>query len=175
MAGDLGYLEDVVAYPEARWRELFLYRPNVLAAGIDSLAKLAEYVFHGAWDDPSVDTAIFALTAVGQSPISEDQRLHVWRAFRVPIYELLVDVDEGVLAAECEAHEGWHVRHPQLRFELRTGRVIFQKHGLSASPLLTGLTADGLDGVCACGGTAPLLRNVRRQAEETVLIRAARA
>jgi hypothetical protein len=190
LVGDLGCFENVAVFPLAqressvpfcasslgdRWREISQYRPNILVAESATLDKFAEYVFHGVWQTPSVDTAVFALTVIGRNPITEEQRLLSWRAFRVPIYELLVDADEGVLAAECEAHEGWHVHHPKLRFELKTGRIIFQKHGLSASPVLSGLTADGLDGVCACGGIAPLLRNVRAQSVEQIRVQAARA
>jgi hypothetical protein len=165
----------VAVYAEHRWREVSLYQPNILAAEPPTLAKFAEYVFRGVWETRCIDTAVFALTAVGQQPMTEEQRLLSWRAFRVPVYELLVDGDEGVLAAECEAHEGWHVHHPLLRFDLQTGRIIFQKHGLSASPIPSGLTADGLDGICACGAAAPLLRNVRTQQVEQDRVQAARA
>jgi hypothetical protein len=175
LLGDLGCFEDVTVFAEHRWREVSLYEPNILAAEPATLAKFAEYVFHGVWENGSIDTAVFAITAIGKQPMTKEHRLVVWRAFRVPIYELLVDTDEGVLAAECEAHEGWHVYHPQLRFELQTGRILFQKHGLAASPIPSGLTADGLDGICACGGTAPLLRNVRRQQAEAIRVQAARA
>jgi hypothetical protein len=161
LVGEFGWLPGTAIFPHERWRDLIPYRPNVIAGEPGVLANLAEYVFHGAWDDPSVDTAIFSLIGVGHSPMPEAQRLRIWRAFRVPIYELLIDADEGILASECEAYEGWHLRHPQLRFDLRTGKIVFQKHGLSASPIPTGLTADGLDGICACGAEAPLLRNVR--------------
>lgn len=161
LVGEFGCFPGTATYPQERWRDLIPYRPNIIAAEPGILANLAEYVFHGAWENPSVDTAIFPLIAVGQGPTPDDQRLRIWRAFRVPIYELLIDADEGILASECEAYEGWHPRHPQLRFDMRTGRIVFQKHGLSASPISTGLTADGLDGICACGSEAPLLRNVR--------------
>jgi hypothetical protein len=152
-----------------------MYRPNILAAEADTLATFAEYLFRGVGEAPCIDTAVFALTIIGRKPMTEEHRLLSWRAFRVPVYELLIDADEGVLAGECEAHEGWHVYHPQLRFELKTGNIVFQKHGLSASPVPSGLTADGLDGICACGGTTPLLRNVRTQQVEEIRVQAARA
>ncbi|MFZ0592037.1 MAG: hypothetical protein WAM39_16345 [Bryobacteraceae bacterium] len=190
LVGDLGCFENVAVFPVAqrepslsscasslgeRWREISLYRPNILAADPATLAKFAEYVFCSVWETPSVDTAVFALTVIGRQPMTEEHRLLSWRAFRVPVYELLVDADEGVLAAECEAHEGWHVHHPQLRFDLQTAKIVFQKHGLSASPVPSGLTADGLDGICVCGGVAPLLRNVRAQHVEEIRVQAARA
>lgn len=159
--GEIGRFSGAAAYPQERWREVIPYRPNVIAAEPAILTNLAEYIFHGVWESPSVDTAIFPLIMMGQNPMPDEQRERIWRAFRVPVYELLIDADEGVLASECEAYDGWHVRHPQLRFDLKTGRIVFQKHGLWASPIPTGLTADGLDGICACGSESPLLRNVR--------------
>lgn len=161
LVGEFGCFPGTATYPQERWRDLIPYRPDVIAGEPAILGNLAEYVFHGAWKNPSVNTAIFALIAIGQNPMPDNQRLRIWRAFRVPVYELLIDADEGILASECEAYEGWHLRHPQLRFDLRSGKILFQKHGLWESPLPTGLTADGLDGICACGGEAPLLRNVR--------------
>jgi len=148
-------------FADSRLSDLFAYEPQILAAPPGTLVRLADYVFHGAWNAASVDTALFALTVLGQTPIAEEQRLLAWRAFRVPLYELLIDLDAGVLAAECEAHEGWHIQHPQLRFDLQAGKIVFQKNGISVVPVCTGLTADGLDGICGCGAAAPLLRNVR--------------
>jgi hypothetical protein len=107
-----------------------------------------------------LDTAVFNLTIVGRDPLSAAQREKLWRAFRVPVYEVLFDREAGILASECEAHEGWHVRNLQLRFDLQTGAIVFRKD-IAASPLSTGLTAAGLDGVCPCGDEAALLRAVR--------------
>lgn len=176
LVGEFGSFPGTAIYPKERWRDLIPYEPNIIAGEPDILTNLAEYVFHGAWENPPVDTAIFPLITIGQGPMPEDQRLRVWRAFRVPIYELLIDADEGILASECEAYEGWHLRHPRLRFDLRTGKIVFQKYGLSASPIPTGLTADGLDGICGCGSASPLLRNVRalisEEVEEQVFVKA---
>ena len=129
-------------------------------------------VFRGAWDVPSLDTAVFNLTAVGQNPMTSPQRDKLWRAFHVPVYEVLFDEDTGLLASECEAHEGWHIRHTQLRFDMQSGAILFRKNGAFASPLITSLTADGLDGVCACGDEAPLLRGVRRYQSKPLRVQA---
>jgi hypothetical protein len=150
-----------------------LFQPNILAGETNQLDSFASLVFQGRCDVATLDVAIFAFTMVGRDMISSLQRERLWRAFHVPIYELLVDRDAGVLAAECETHEGWHIRHRQLRFELQTGRIIFQKHGPAASPVSTGLMAGGLDGVCACGDDAPILRNIRPHSAKQTRARAA--
>jgi hypothetical protein len=163
---------DAVTYPEIRWRQLFSFAPQILAGMTQDLQTFADGVFRGMWDVPSLDTAIFNLTAVGRHPLDSPQRDRLWRAFRVPIYEVLFDEDAGLLASECEAHEGWHIRHTQLRFDMQSGAILFRKNGASASPLITGLTADGLDGVCACGDEAPLLRGVRRYQSKPLRVQA---
>jgi hypothetical protein len=161
LLGDLDYFDGAAAYPEIRWRSVFSFAPQVLAGTTEDLAAFADGVFHGAWRAPLLDTAVFNLTAVGHEPLTQAQRDKLWRVFRVPVYELLFDREAGVLASECEAHEGWHVRNQQLRFDLQTGAIVFRRNGLAASPLATGLTAAGLDGVCPCGDEAALLRAVR--------------
>lgn len=161
LLGDLEHFDAAAAFPEIRWRSLSSFAPQVLAGTTEDLAAFAEGVFQGAWRAPSLDTAVFNLTAIGRNPLTAAQRDKLWRTFRVPVYELLFDREAGVLASECEAHEGWHVRNQQLRFDLQTGAVVFRKNGLAASPLATGLTAAGLDGVCPCGDETGLLRGVR--------------
>jgi hypothetical protein len=164
LAGNSGRLKDVVTFPENRWRALPSFAPQVLAGELPFLLRLANHIFDGTLEIPSLDVALFVLTRLGENPLLADQRNMLWRAFRVPVYELYVDESNTVLAAECEAHEGWHVRHPRLKFNLRSRELLFQKHGLAANPLQTGLMADGLDSICACGNDAPLLRHVRTTA-----------
>lgn len=161
LLGDLEHFDGAATYPEIRWRSLSTFAPQVLAGTTDDLAAFADGVFHGAWRAPLLDTAVFNLTTIGRVPLTPAQRDKLWRVFRVPVYELLFDREAGVLASECEAHEGWHVRNQQLRFDLQTGAIIFRKNGPAASPLATGLTAVGLDGVCPCGDEAILLRGVK--------------
>lgn len=161
LLGNLDCFGAAATYPQIRWRQLPSFAPQVLAGTTKDLEAFAAGVFRREWELPSLDTAVFNLTAVGDSPLTSARRDKLWRAFRVPVYEVLFDREAGVLAAECEAHEGWHVRHRQLRFDMQSGSVLFRKNGAFASPLVTGLTAEGLDGVCACGDEAPLLRGVK--------------
>ncbi len=100
------------------------------------------------------------------------ERDKLWRAFHVPVYEVLFHPEVGVLASECEAHEGWHVRHARLRFDMQSSAIVFRKNGLASSPINSGLTAAGLDGVCACGDEAPLLRGVKATASKPVRVKA---
>jgi hypothetical protein len=164
LAGNSGRLKDVVTFPENRWRALPSFAPRVLAGELAFLLRLAGEIFEGTLEIPSVDVAAFVLTRLGGHPLLPVERDTLWRAFRVPVRELFVDEVNTVLAAECDAHEGWHVRHPRLKFNLRSQELLFQKHGLAANALQTGLVADGLDSICPCGDDAPLLRHVRAAA-----------
>jgi hypothetical protein len=171
LLGDVGCF-DVATYPEIRWRQLSAFAPQILAGMTQDLQTFADGVFRGVWNVPSLDTALFNLTGVGDHPLTLPQRDRLWRAFHVPVYEVLFDEHAGLLASECEAHEGWHIRHTQLRFDMQGGAILFRKNGVFASPLITGLTADGLDGVCACGDEAPLLRGVRRYQSKPLRVQA---
>jgi hypothetical protein len=174
LLGNRECFDAVATYPQVRWREISLFAPRVLAGTTSDLQAFAAGVFQNAWDVPSLDTAIFGLTNPGDAPLTTAQREQLWRAFHLPVYEVLFD-DRGVLASECEAHEGWHIRHSQLRFDLATGAIVIRKNGAAGNMLSTGLMADGLDGVCRCGDEAPLLRGVRALESKPVRVRAAGA
>ncbi len=158
----------VATFPDGCWSQVSSYAPEVLAGETAQLQSFFEQAIRNAWSLDSVNVAVFAFTVVGQKPITSAQRELLWRAFRVPVYELLVDKEAGVLAAECESHEGWHIRNKQVRFELETGKILFQSGGRTATPLVTGLFARGLDSCCACGDDSPLLRDVQWQTAKLV-------
>jgi hypothetical protein len=161
LLGHPSCLTEVAPFEEDRWREIPSYAPQVLIGRPSDLVRVAEHIFRGVWDLSCVDSRVIALTLIGEAPLPDAQRDLIWRAFRVPVYEALADQEAGILASECEAFEGWHVVHPKLRFDLQSGRIVFQRNGFAGSAVPTGLTADGLDGMCACGEDAPLLRKVR--------------
>jgi hypothetical protein len=162
-------------FPECRWSQVPAFAPEVLAGEAAHLQAFAAEALRHRWKLDSVTVAVFALTCIGQKPLTTPQRESLWRVFRVPSYELLIDRETGLLAAECEAHDGWHVRHRQLRFDLQTGKVLFQKSSPTAVPLSTGLTARGLDSCCACGDEAPVLRGIQLQPARPVRTRAVSA
>jgi hypothetical protein len=153
--------EAAVSFPEGRWRTLKSFAPQILAGSFPDLQLLANAVFKDPTGYGGCELAVFTLVPLGQPPVSPRERNLLWRAFQVPIYEVLIDRDSSILAAECEAHDGWHLRHPDLRFDLRTSRVIMQRDGLQASPEETGYSAKGLDNFCGCGDPAPILREIR--------------
>ncbi len=53
--------------------------------------------------------ALIAIRREWEPAISDADRERLWRAFRVPLFEQIVDDRCFLLAAECEAHEGLHI------------------------------------------------------------------
>ncbi len=98
---------------------------------------------------PSLRNAVIALVRPGEPRLTEEDRERLWRAFRVPVFEQMIDQLGRLLAYECEAHDGLHVESPGI--SPRMGEV------LETAP-------------CGCGKTTPRLtaperaENLRRVA-----------
>lgn len=156
--GETATFDGVVAFPDEGIGDLEAFAPQVLAAPSEALVAAAHAVFNGDLLLESVDSAIFILIYIGDKPATPPERDLIWRAFRVPMYELYLDEESNLLASECEAHGGWHLRNPNIRFLFEDGELIL--HRTAQPPFQTGLTASCTDGRCACGDTSPLLRAV---------------
>ena len=59
---------------------------------------------------PSLTHALIVLARPGEPQLSKAQRDKLWRVFRVPLFEQIVDERGTLLAAECEAHDGLHIQ-----------------------------------------------------------------
>lgn len=129
------------------------YAPEALVAPLDLALSLADRMRRGILDLPSVRTAIVVLTSGEDSPLSDDHRDLLWRAWGVPVFEQLRGSDGTVIARECEVHDGLHVETPQ-------------------DPLL-GARAELeiVSGVCECGAETPRLRRSTSSSRESVPIR----
>jgi hypothetical protein len=89
---------------------------------------------------PSLRNAVIALVHPGEPRLSEEIRERLWQAFRVPVFEQIVDESGKLLAAECEAHDGLHI----------------QPHGLAAH--LQPRADEVLERApCGCGRKTPRL------------------
>jgi hypothetical protein len=115
------------------------------------------------WD--SVDQAIFVLTQCGHSPLNDVDRVSLWQAFGVPLFELFVSTRGRLLASECEAHEGWHVESGN-HFSLIEQELIVDEPLQKSFP--TGLTATLDDSLCPCGREGTRLLNIDEHAAWTV-------
>jgi hypothetical protein len=141
-----------------RWSNLNLLSPNVVAGFTSQLQHLAEVAVLGALDVSSVDHAVVALTRYGTPPLTDPVRVTLWQAFGVPIFELYLGPDHSLLAAECEAHEGWHPV-PGVAFSvMENGELVID--GAGHNGLRTGLRALVEPGPCPCGRSSLRLLDV---------------
>jgi hypothetical protein len=86
-----------------------VWEPEVLVVPLSLALTLADQKQRGLLDLPSLSTAIIALTSVEDSPIVDHHRDLLWRAFGVPLFEQLRGTKGGVIAVECEVHDGLHL------------------------------------------------------------------
>lgn len=144
------------AFPQEHWVSLEDYRPQVLVATAADLLQLAQRVDARTLELSSVDHAIFALTHCGDEPLSDVTRVLLWQAFGVPVYELFIGRG-GILAAECEANDGWHV-DAGANFRSVDNELVFD--GFGAKGTRTGLSGYVETAACACGRPGSRLMDV---------------
>jgi hypothetical protein len=84
---------------------------------------------------PSLTHAVIALESRGDPLLSAAERAWLWRAFRVPAFEQIIEPDGELLAWECEAHHGLHIEIAGLNWD---------GYGVELSP-------------CGCGRNTPRL------------------
>ena len=165
--------DSVEAFPRERWNALESFRPRILVGSTADLQSFAEWVRRTVADLSSVDHAIFALTRMGDEPLTDVTRVVLWQAFGVPVYELFLGNGGVMLAAECEAHEGWHVE-PNVRFFVGAhGELAYDAP--SARGQRTGLRGSVRTETCSCGREGARLLDVEGFGFDSLLQLAATA
>jgi hypothetical protein len=91
---------------------------------------------------PELTHALIVLARPGDELLTAAQREELWSAFRVPVFQQIVNGRGVLLAAECEAHDGLHIEFGQV--------------------VAIGATLDRSR--CGCGRTAPRLKFVKEPA-----------
>ena len=97
---------------------------------------------------------VVAFTGVRHGTLTEADRESFWKSFRVPVFEQFLGLNNDLVAEECEAHEGLHVREEETIVELRAGELVFTPLGALAYPVLriaTGCTGRPERSLCPCG------------------------
>jgi hypothetical protein len=92
---------------------LHAWAPQVLVLPLGLALLLADQKQRGLFDLPTLDTAIVVLTSTDDSPLADHHRDLLWHAFGVPVFEQLRRADGVVIASECEAHDGLHLRNSE--------------------------------------------------------------
>jgi hypothetical protein len=130
-----------------RWKCLQASAPNVLIGSAADLQRLVERIDIGTIEVDTLDHSIYVLTAVGDRPLTDVLRVVLWQRFGVPIFELYT-YECGVLAYECEAHEGWHIEAGS-RLRVVAGELVLGLNGDGS--VRTGLNREIDSQPCACG------------------------
>jgi hypothetical protein len=148
--------EGVEAFIVERWDDVRPFAANVVIGSASELQRLGEESASGELDTSSIDHALVVITRYGAKPLTDLLRVTLWQALGVPIFELYLGLDDALLAAECEAHEGWHLAHG-VEFALFNDRELVLD-GAGNNGLHTGLSAMADPQPCPCGRpTARLL------------------
>jgi hypothetical protein len=141
------------------WQALADYQPQILVGTRSELQLLVEEMGRDAWELNSVDCAVVVLTYSYTAPLDDVFRVMLWQRFGVPIYELLVGPHNTLLAAECEAHEGWHIQ-PETEVFFAGEEIACRRR--SQPPIYTGWIGSIEFQPCACGHKSIRLRDVCR-------------
>lgn len=150
---------------QAQGAELREYGPQVLLGSSEDLFKLAAQVEQRSLNLHSLDRAVFVLTGPRDMPLRDSARAALWQVFGVPVYELLLDGNGSTLAAECEAHEGWHIEGG-VTFSTLEGQLWYStKRGYSGG---TGLTGRVEAQPCPCGRTGKRLVHLAMDFQDAV-------
>ncbi len=174
-----GFASDpqVAQFPYHTLEDLDEYEPESLAGPASKLLRLAEQVLAGRFLLPSLRTAVIPFTGLRHGCLKPEQRDLLWRAFRVPAFEQFRGFAQELLAWECEAHDGLHIREQNAIFE-KTGRnkellltcLACEEYALLR--LGTHMTARLVTAPCGCGETSPRLLGLREMAAAPVAMAA---
>lgn len=118
---------------------LLAWEPEALVLPLGLALSLADQKQRGRFDLPSLNTALVVLTSMEDSPLADHHRDLLWAAFGVPVFEQLRGVEGGVIARECEVHDGLHIEAVEAM--LHEGCEI-------------------VEGQCPCGVETPRLRKI---------------
>jgi hypothetical protein len=143
-----------------RVQNLRLFAPNVVVGSAAELQRLAEHAVSGSLDTSPIDHAVVVITHCGTKPLTDLVRVILWQAFGVPIFELYLGLDNGLLCSECEAHEGWHLA-PGISFTLLDGGEMILSGGGNHG-LRTGFNASLDPDPCPCGRPTPRLLDIEQ-------------
>lgn len=158
--------EDVCSFNYLTLEDLEEYRPAGLAGPVSRLVWLAREVLNEKVRLDSLCTAVIAFTGLRHGCLNAADRDLLWRAFQVPLFEQFRGFSRELLAAECDAHDGLHIRSDNAIFETASpdGEALLTCLDCSDYTLLrmgTEMSARLETAVCGCGDSTPRLVEVR--------------
>ena len=143
-----GVLFDRAHYlPLENLKAIVEFRPQALVGSSAHLLHLAKSLCSQESGLTHLECAVFVITDFRDAPLSDRERTALWNAFSVPVYEIVLADDGALLAAECEAQEGWHIENG-VRFARLNDQLWYSRRGRQTG---TGLIGEIEDEPCPCG------------------------
>jgi hypothetical protein len=142
------------------WNELGEFHPHVLIGSVSDIQRLSAHQKLLGLDSRNIDHAILVLTSWRDRPISDVTRVVLWQTFGVPVYELIVATPDVILAAECIAHQGWHLE-PSITTSVRGSELFFETRGRRVASVEGELITQP----CHCGRTGARMMKLIRHAK----------
>ncbi len=158
----------------ARVRNFSDFHPDELAdLNMDTVAAPLPLMRQLALRGHAQRFPIVVFTGPGHGYLTDADRDLFWRVFEVPLFEQFTGLGGEVLAEECEAHEGLHIRPGDALFEIYRGELLITSLTRLEEPvfrLSTGCYGRLDESPCACGRTsARLIQSVQKQTVEKAL------
>jgi hypothetical protein len=162
--------DGVKVFRQVQRPELSRYAPEALAGPVSELRGLAEAIEDRGVRMPRLTHSVIAFAVLRQGFLSDEARELFWRVFKVPVFGQIVSPGGGLLAWECEAHEGFHIDGERAVFETEFGggepELLVTSLVDLRQPVIrlaTGLTARMEHSTCGCGQMGPRLMELRRR------------
>jgi phenylacetate-CoA ligase len=139
------------------------WHPDFMWSYVSSSVLLARFV-----RDHELNIRLKAIRTTAET-LTVDQRQFLTSTFGCPVFNQYGSRELGMIAQECERHEGLHVFSPNQYVELipilgtDLGRLVITNLTNQAMPFIRYETGDlgrWIQGACACGRTWPRLESV---------------
>jgi len=144
-----------VNFTSADIKAIEAFAPESIALPLALALSYSAQRLAGANFLPSLRRAIVVLSSPQTpcGPMTDGHRDLLWGAFGLPVFEQLLAPDGGVIARECEAHDGLHAEQISIHAETCEAWIAGQATGCSAEIVM---------GHCDCGLETPRLRTLIR-------------
>jgi hypothetical protein len=138
------------SFHQDQWQELEEFGPNIIIGSFSQLKEIVGLSDAGTLDLESLDIGLLVTTEFGAETLRDIDRVILWQAFGIPVYETIVSLDRRLIACECEAHEGWHL---ESGISLVNSQGTLTLHERKRKPLC--MLAGMETGNCPCGRKEP--------------------
>ncbi len=136
------------------------YSQQNLSVASADLFRLANALSPDAGAAQSGSLAVVVFGGADAGSVTGKQIEWLWNTFEVPIFQQFVGTDGRVIAAECEVHDGLHIREDSALLESIDGEVVFTSLTDVHHPalrLMSGIPGEIKRDVCDCGREEPRL------------------